>query len=149
MNLEEVRSLFAADRFATEVCGITIEDIWPGGALCRMSRTPAHANVLGEIQGGAIFTLADFTFAIAANHESQNPIAVSLSVAISYLRSSKGSVLTARAREISATRQTVVYEVLVSDDLGKDIALMQINGFRKEIGPKNAASAGVDKGRAC
>jgi acyl-CoA thioesterase len=133
MNLDDARAYFAADRFATEACGITIERVEPGGALCRMVRTPLLANALGHIQGGAIFTLADFAFAVAANSREQ-PV-VSLSNQISFLRPAKGPALRAQARELSATRQTVFYEVTVTDDEGTLVAVMTVNGFRLPARP--------------
>ena len=34
-----------------------------------MKIEPRHRNAAGIIMGGAIFTLADFAFAVASNHE--------------------------------------------------------------------------------
>ncbi|MDR1194707.1 MAG: PaaI family thioesterase [Peptococcaceae bacterium] len=139
MNLTEAREYFAADRFATEACGITIEEKEPGGALCRMALSPLLANALGNPQGGAIFTLADFAFAVASN--SREKVVVSLSNNISFLRPPKGQALYARAKELSATRQTVLYEVAVTDDAGTLVAVMTVNGFRRPIaqgGPENS-----------
>lgn len=62
--LAAARARFAGDRYATEVTGCEIAAVTPGYARCRMAITPAHRNALGIVMGGAIFTLADFTFAV-------------------------------------------------------------------------------------
>ena len=66
-TLEESRAFFAADRFAMEACGITIDEVTEDGARCSMPLTPMHLNAGGVAQGGAVYTLCDTTFAVAAN----------------------------------------------------------------------------------
>ena len=66
-TLEESRDFFAADRFAMEACGITIDEVTQQGARCSMPLTPMHLNAGGVAQGGAVYTLCDTTFAVAAN----------------------------------------------------------------------------------
>ena len=66
-TLEEIKATFAADRFATEVVGVEIQSAEPGHAVCALKLRPELMNAAGIPQGGAIFTLADFTFAVSAN----------------------------------------------------------------------------------
>ena len=66
-DLDAVRRVFQKDRFANEVCGIEILEATPGRAICEMKITDAHMNAGNVVQGGAIFTLGDFTYAIASN----------------------------------------------------------------------------------
>lgn len=66
-TLEESRAFFADDRFAMEACGITIDEVTEDGARCSMPLTPLHLNAGGVAQGGAVYTLCDTTFAVAAN----------------------------------------------------------------------------------
>ena len=65
-TLEQVRQRFTADCFASKM-GTVIEDIKEGYARCYLDITPLHLNAAGNVMGGAIFTLADFAFAVAAN----------------------------------------------------------------------------------
>ena len=64
--LEEVRERFSQDRFAT-VNGAVIEAVGEGYAKCSIILNETHRNALGAVMGGAIFTLADFAFAVASN----------------------------------------------------------------------------------
>ena len=93
-TLDEVRKLFKKDRFATE-SGAVIDEIGERYAKCSLKLSDSHRNALGAVMGGAIFTLADFAFAVAANW--QDPGVVSLSSNIAYLGTAKGEKLTARA----------------------------------------------------
>ena len=64
-KLEEARQIFAADKYATDASGIVIEEVGENYAKCSMKLTDVHRNAFGGVMGGAIYTLADFTFAVA------------------------------------------------------------------------------------
>lgn len=126
LTLDEVREKFSHDRFAT-VNGAVIDEIGEGYAKCSMELNDTHRNVLGAVMGGAIFTLADFAFAVASNW-NKNP-QVSLNASISFLGKAKGQKLIAEAHKIKEGRKTCYYEVTVSDELGNQVAHMTSNGF--------------------
>jgi len=125
-TLQEVQKRFSQDRFAT-VNGAVIEEVEEGYAKCSMELNDTHRNALGAVMGGAIFTLADFAFAVASNW-NKNP-QVSLSASISFLGRAKGNRLIAQAHKIKEGRQTCYYEVTISDELGNQVAHMISNGF--------------------
>ena len=77
--------------------------------------------------GGAIFTLADFAFAVAANW-NQNP-PVSLEASISFLGKAKGECLIAEAKRIKQGKRTCYYAIEVRDELQNQVAYMTSNGF--------------------
>ncbi len=126
-DLEDARAYFEGDRFAAEN-GMTIEAIGEGSSVCAMTLSPRHMNANGGVMGGAIFTLADFAFAVAVNNVHRPTVA--LQVSISYLNATHGSRLTATARRVKDGRTTCVYEVDVTDDLGRDIARFTGTGFK-------------------
>ena len=74
--MENVRKLFASDQFA-KLCGIEIVDVAEGRAKAQM-KLEAHLNGLGSVQGGAIFTLADFVFAMACNFHGPAAVAINI-----------------------------------------------------------------------
>ena len=94
-TLEESRAFFAADRFAMEACGITIDEVSEDGARCSMPLTPLHLNAGGVAQGGAVYTLCDTTFAVAAN--ACGTLTVSQCADMHYLRPGTGERLFAQA----------------------------------------------------
>lgn len=124
-KLEEARAFFQNDRFATDN-GAEIIELGEDYALCRMTITDHHRNAMGNVMGGAVFTLADFAFAVAANF-GKAPT-VSTTSQISFLRSAKGSILYARAEAVRRGRSTVYYEISVTDDTGALIARITASG---------------------
>lgn len=131
-TIEEVRERFSHDRYATALSGAYIEEIGEYYARCSMKITADHRNAYGAVMGGAIYTLADYAFAVASNHGKEF-VTVSVVGQISFMSRSKGSVLYAEARLIKDGRSSCFYEVTVTDDLGKLIAVVNINGTHTEI----------------
>lgn len=87
-----------------------------------------HRNAAGIVMGGAIFTLADFAFAVASNHEKLGT--VSLNANITFLRASKGDKLIATAECVRDGRTTCYYRVSVIDNTGALIAEITTSGYK-------------------
>ena len=127
-TLEQVRQRFTADCFASKM-GSVIEDIKEGYARCYLDITPLHLNAAGNVMGGAIFTLADFAFAVAANWQAIGT--VSLNSEIAYLGAAKGDRLEAEAFCIKNGRTTSYYRIEVRDELGNIVAIVNTTGYKK------------------
>ncbi|MCR5746705.1 MAG: PaaI family thioesterase [Lachnospiraceae bacterium] len=130
-TIEEARQIFANDRYASVLSGAYIEEIGTDYAKCSMKLTGDHKNAYGGIMGGAIYTLADFAFAVASNFD-KDMATVSLVGQASFLSMSKGSILYAEAKLIKDGRKNCFYEVYITDDLGKDIAVVSFTGAHIE-----------------
>ncbi len=128
-TIKEIRERFSLDRFATEAAGIQIVEAQPQYAVCEMPLTEKHRNMRGTPMGGAIFTLADFTAAVAVNGYAENTDTISLHADITFLSAAKGEKLIACASCIRQGRSTALYEVSVKDELGTLVAQASINGF--------------------
>ena len=127
-DLEEAKKFFVNDHFATEN-GITLDDIGDGWAKTSVRLTDLHKNAQGGIMGGVIFTLADLAFAAACNSLYSPSVAQQMN--INFLSGSRGSVLYAHARCRKDGRTSGVYEIDVTDDLGRDIAQITGTAFKK------------------
>lgn len=127
-TIEELRSRFQSDRFAVEVTGADIREAEPGRAVCVLALRPDHMNANHTPMGGAIFTLADFAFAVAANGFAER-VTVSQHVSVTFLSPAKGQELRAEARCLKAGRTTCLYQVEVRDELGTYVAHAEVNGF--------------------
>ena len=125
-TLEEIKEFFAKDKFAQN-CKIEIVRATDGEAECIMPITDEHKNAVGGVQGGAIFTLADYTFAIASNFNCD--ACVSVSASVSYIRVAKTDTLTAVATRTGESRHMAFYDVKVSDGLGV-IATVKVDGYK-------------------
>ena len=133
-ELEQIRATFAADRFATDAAGCEIRLAEPGHAICAMTLQAHHCNAAGTPQGGALFTLADFAFAVAVNAFAET-VTVSLQHDITFLSPAKGKEVLAEASCVRSGRSTCFYNVTLTDELGTEIANMTVNGFvtRKKL----------------
>jgi len=127
-ELDEIKKLFEDDKYATEISGAEIIDAHKGYARCEMPVKQIHKNAGGMIMGGAIYTLADFAFAVAAN--SFQPATITLDSNITFLTPCKGSRLIAIAECEKDGRTTVCINVTITDDLGNKVALVRSTGFR-------------------
>lgn len=121
--MEKIVELFEKDKFAKS-CGIQIAEVRPGYAECTMTVTENHLNGIDILMGGALFTLADFTFSLAAN--SHGTIAVTLNASISYLQKCSGGKITAIAKEVFRTEKTGLYRVSINDEA--DRLLAEVSG---------------------
>ncbi len=111
------------DQFARHV-GIKVLRVDHGYAEVEMPVRDHHLNALKTVHGGAIFTLADYAFALACN-SAASP-SVSLAASINHLRPGMpGTTLTARAKELSTTGRVATYLVEVTDSNGEVVASFQ------------------------
>ena len=118
------------DMFATKKDGAVIREAKPGYAVCTMEVTPEHLNANGSVMGGAIFTLADFAFAAASNVGEMHFVAVTSS--IEYMRAAKGEgTLTATARCRKNGRSFGFFEITVTDDTGREVAVVSTTGYQR------------------
>ena len=127
--VNEANAVFANDRFATKLCGANIESVTENEVVCSMEITDDHLNAVGTVMGGAIFTLADFTFAVASNFHKD--ITVSVDSHISFLGVAKGKRLIAKSKCIKEGRSTCFYEIGISDELDNKVASVSVTGFVK------------------
>lgn len=126
-TIEEARAYFTGDLFAMN-CGITIDELDEGNCLCSMPVTAEIKNAAGGVMGGAIFTLADFAFAVASNNVHHTTVAQQVS--INFLSGTRGSRLFARATCKKDGKTTCVYNIDITDDLGRDIAQFIGTGYK-------------------
>lgn len=115
--------MFAKDR-ASAGLGMEITEIAPGRATLTMRVRPEMLNGHGICHGGFIFTLADSAFAFACN--SHNRLTVAQQNQITYLAPGKAEErLTAEAREVSLTGRSGIYDVTVTGEDGRQVALFR------------------------
>ena len=127
MTIEEY---FKNDKFAQKA-GVELLEAGNGYAKARLKITPEHLNAGGVCQGGAIFTLADFVFAVACNGHGQ--LTFSISSNINFFKSEKEGYLYATAREVFDHKKMSNCEVEVRNEAGILIATFNGTGFRKPV----------------
>ncbi len=121
-------AMWAEDR-ASQGLGMVVTDIAPGVATLSMPVREDMVNGHGICHGGFIFTLADSAFAFSCNSENFNTVAAG--ARIEFLAPGKlGDELTATARQVSQGNRTGVYDVVVSNQTGRTLALFRGNSHR-------------------
>ena len=109
---------------AAQSLGMELTAIGPGIATMTMRVRPDHLNGHGICHGGYIFTLADTAFAYACN--SHNRIVVAQENTITFLSPGKGGeMLTAVAREQHLAGRSGIYDVTVTGEDGRKVALFR------------------------
>ena len=120
---------FEKDRYARDA-GVRIVDAGEGCATAAFDISAQHCNAHGTVHGGMIFTLGDVAFCYACM--SKGGSAVSMQTSINFTAPAIAGTLTAKACEISRTKRTGVYEVRITDDNGKTVAVMTGTAYIKE-----------------
>ncbi|MBC3796304.1 PaaI family thioesterase [Acetobacterium tundrae] len=116
------------DRFANSL-GIKLVKVDHGYAEVKMEIKEVHLNGVNIVQGGVIFTLADYAFAAASN--TKGLVTVGINASISYFKSPQGKWLFAKAKEISSTRSICNYTVDIFDETDEIIARFNGTGYIK------------------
>lgn len=116
-------TMWADDR-ASRKLGMEMRITAPGSAETRMKIGPTMVNGHDICHGGYIFTLADSAFAFACN--SYDRVTVAASASIEFIAPARlGDELTARAREAHRGGRAGLYDIEVTNQDGKLIALFR------------------------
>ena len=125
-TLEEARKHFSWDHYASQTTGCQIDEVGEKYAKCSLTLDNRHRNMVGQVMGGVSFTLADFTFGVAANYNQQ--LTVTINASISHLGPVKGNRLIAEAKLIKDGKRNCFYEVYITDELDTPVAHATITG---------------------
>ena len=131
--------IFANDLYATQATGVKLVEVGKDYAKCTMDIQPLHCNAMGGVMGGAMFTLADLTFAAAANSrciEAGEPLSwVSTDSSIHYLSQPIGNRLTAETQCIKSGKTSCLYFINIHDEQQNLIAVVSTTGRNKTKQP--------------
>lgn len=121
-------AMFARDR-ASQKLGMKIESVAPGRAVLSMMVTDDMIQGHGSCHGGYLFTLADSAFAFSCNTYDKATVASGCS--IDYMSGAKaGDVLTATAEEQSRGGRTGVYDITLTNQDGRIVALFRGKSYQ-------------------
>ena len=128
--MQEIKQFFSTeDKFARHA-GIELVDMGSGWAKTIMKIEPFHLNAAGTVHGGAIFTLADFAFAVASN--SHGTMAMGINTSVNFVKAATKGTLHAEAMEQSKGPKLASYSVMITDDAGDVVAIFQGMVYRKK-----------------
>lgn len=120
--------MLAKDRVAQDL-NIQLLSVAAGAATMSMAIQDRMLNGFAICHGGYITLLADTAFAYACN--SYNDVTVASSLGIEFIAAVQGGdVLTATATEISLAGRTGLYDIDVTNQSGKRVAVMRGRSYR-------------------
>ncbi|HEX4927582.1 MAG TPA: hydroxyphenylacetyl-CoA thioesterase PaaI [Burkholderiales bacterium] len=128
MSPEEIAQrsaeLIERDDRASRWLGMTLEEVRPGYARLAMPVAEHMLNAQSVCHGGLVFALADSSFGYACNTHNQRALAASC--AIEFLAPAHaGDRLTAEAAEVARSGRSSVYDVRVTNQHRRTIALFR------------------------
>lgn len=118
-TLKRLQEEYRNDRFATNA-GCKIVEACAEKVVCEMPVCAEILNAHGGVMGGAIFTLADFAFAVLSNFSGVPSVAIECN--IRYFAQPKGTKLIATCETDKEGHTLGHYTVAVTDDTGRKIA---------------------------
>lgn len=117
------------DKFAAHLGAETLE-VRPGYAKTKMKVQEHFLNGLHILHGGVIFSLADYTFALAANADAS--VGVAVNADIHFIKSAgMGDEIFAEIKEVSRSRRLGTYHGAVSNQHGAILAQFQAMAYFK------------------
>jgi acyl-CoA thioesterase len=125
------QAMLAKDRVAQDL-NIQLLSVAAGSATMTMAVQECMLNGFAICHGGYITILADTAFAYACN--SYNDVTVASSLGIEFIAAVQGGdVLTAKATEISLAGRTGLYDIDISNQAGKRVAVMRGRSYRLKV----------------
>lgn len=125
-KLKKIRNM----GFIKEI-GFSLTDIREGYAKGELELTSMHANPIGSTHGGVIFSIADTVGGAAAS--SRGRFVTTVSGNINYLSPAMNCTkLIGESREIKVGKKMCVYEVTITNEQDKVIAVATMTFFYLE-----------------
>lgn len=121
-------AMFAVDA-ASQALGMHVVEMAPGYARLTMRVRPDMLNGHRTCHGGLMFSLADSAFAFACNSRNVNTVASGCTIDF-VAPAFAGDELTAVAQERSLAGRTGVYDVTVTNQEGKTLAIFRGRSYR-------------------
>ena len=126
-ELEKVKEHFAKDEFVKGI-GAEIVELTEEKAVVKTVVKACHVNANNVAQGGMLYTVADYAFALHANY-LHGP-SVTQGGRVQYLIPAKvGEQLTFVATETAHVGHNTVSEVVVKNGAGEIVCVCNFNGF--------------------
>lgn len=123
-----VEAMLSSDPASTRL-GMVVDEISPGFARVRMTVVAYMINSHNICHGGYVFTLADTAFAFACN--TYNRVTVASGATIDFLAPVYlEDELSAVASEQALGGRTGVYDVVVTNQQGKNVAVFRGRSHR-------------------
>jgi acyl-CoA thioesterase len=123
-----VATMYDNDAFS-QWLGIERVLVQQGHCIIRMTVRKEMLNGFGIAHGGITYSLADSAFAFACNSHGRKSVSVETSISHT-LALKEGDVIIAEARELHVSNKIGVYQIDVTNQDGKIVALFKGTCYR-------------------
>lgn len=130
--LEEIQAFFQNDRFATHA-GCSIVEVGKTHARCELPITEKILNANNGIMGGAFFTLADFSMAVASSLDGYHSVSVACNIRYFEAAARDATMLIAQCNADRVGRTIGFYTVVISDDTGRKLCSFEATAHRRPV----------------
>ena len=118
------------DRFARHLHAEILE-VGEGHAKAKLKIRQEFLNGLDVVHGGVIFSLADYTFALAVNNPEETGLAINVS--INFIKSAHlGDEILAQVKQVSRSRRLGTYQGFVTNQNNDTLAQFQAMAYLKK-----------------
>lgn len=126
---KEITNLMFDNDAFSKWLGIEIINVTEGSCELSLTIKKDMTNGFNIAHGGITYSLADSALAFAAN--SHGPKSVSIETSISHTASCEiGDVITAKAIEKSRSNKIAIYDITITNQLDKTVALFKGTVYR-------------------
>ncbi len=129
MSVEKIKELIRSNDQLGKLLGVNLTDVSEGRACAELKVEKQHLNAAGVCHGGSIFALADIALAAASNSYGQIALLTNGNIGV-FHATQEGDTLTAKAKEVSASRKLAHYRVKVTNRAGEQIAIYNATVYR-------------------
>ena len=129
MSANKIKELIRKNDNLGNHLGVKLTEVSEGRALAELKIETCHLNAAGVTHGASIFALADIALAAASN--SYGNIALLTNGNIQVFHATQlGDTLTAKAKEVSASRKLAHYRIKVTNSANEQIAVYNATVYK-------------------
>lgn len=129
MSELKIKTLIRENDNLSNLLGVDLLEVSEGRALAELLIAPQHLNAAGVCHGGTIFSLADIALAAASNSYGQVALLTNGNIGV-FHATKVGDTLTAKAKEVSASRKLAHYRVKVTNTAGVQVAIYNATVYK-------------------
>lgn len=129
MSADIIKDLIRNNDQLGKLLGVELKEVSEGRAYAELKIEKQHLNAAGVVHGGSIFSLADIALAAASNSYGNVALLTNGNIQV-FHASQEGDTLTAKAKEVSASRKLAHYRVKVTNTAGDQVAVYNATVYK-------------------
>lgn len=129
MSADHIKELIRKNDRLCKLLGVDLAEVSVGRAIAILTIREEHLNAAGVAHGGSVFSLADIALAAASNSHGNVTLLTNGNITV-FHATKLGDTLTAKAKEISASRKLAHYRVKITNGEGLQVAVFNATVYK-------------------